>query len=75
MHKENNIPIQKSIHKQKQVAPAPSAKPVVEDYIKIKPGDSPAIIRLKKLGTIDSTELEQFEEEMKAEKSKEKRRK
>ncbi len=41
--------------------------------MKIKPGDSPAIVRLKKLGTIDSTELEQFEEELKKEKSKEKR--
>ena len=70
MHKENNIPIQKSIHKQKQVAPAPSAKPVVEDYMKIKPGDSPAIVRLKKLGMIDSTELEQFAEELKKEKNR-----
>jgi len=33
--------------------------------MKIKPGDSPAIIRLKKLGTIDSTELEKFQEELK----------
>ena len=41
--------------------------------MKIKPGDSPAIIRLKKLGTIVSTELEQFEEDLKKEKSKEKR--
>ena len=41
--------------------------------MKIKPDDSPAIVRLKKLGTIDSTELEQFEEELKAEKSNEKR--
>ena len=41
--------------------------------MKIKPGDSHAIIRLKKLGTIDSTELEQFEEELKKEKTNEKR--
>ena len=38
--------------------------------MKIKPGDSPAIIRLKKLGTIDSTELEQFAEELKKEKNR-----
>ena len=67
MRKGNDIPIQKSIHKQKQVAPAPTAKPALEDYMKIKPDDSPAIVRLKKLGTIDSTELEQFEEELKKE--------
>ncbi len=73
MHKENNAPIQRSIQKQKPLAPAPTAKPALGDYMKIKPGDSPAIVRLKKLGTIDSTELEQFEEEMEAEKTKEKR--
>ena len=75
MHKGSNVPFQKSIRKPKPTEPTspPTAKPVVEDYMKIKPGDSPAIIRLKKLGTIDSTELEQFEEEMKAEKSNKKR--
>ena len=75
MHKENDVLFQKSIRKQKQSEPIPAqaAKPALEDYMKIKPGDSPAIIRLKKLGTIDSTELEQFEEEMEAEKTKEKR--
>ena len=71
MHKESNVPFQKSILKPKQTAPTPTptAKPALEDYMKIKPGDSPAIIRLKKLGMIDSTELEKFEKEMKAEKS------
>ena len=75
MHKENDVPTQKSIRKQKttEPPPTPTAKPNLEDYMKIKPGDSPAIVRLKKLGTIDSTELEQFEEEMEAEKTKEKR--
>ena len=70
MHKENVPPIQKSIQKQEPLAPAPTAKPTLEDYMKIKLGDSPAIIRLKKLGTIDSTELEQFEEELKKEKNR-----
>ena len=68
MHKGNDIPpIQKSIRKPTPTEPTspPTAKPVVEDYMKIKPGDSPAIIRLKKLATIDSTELEQFEDELK----------
>ena len=68
MHKENDASPQNSVRRQKQTAPAPAAKPALEDYMKIKPGDSPAIIRLKKLGTIDSTELEQFEEELKKEK-------
>ena len=72
MHKENDVPFQKSIRKQKPIepTPAPAAKPTLEDYMKIKPGDSPAIIRLKKLATIDSTELEQFEEELKKEKNR-----
>ncbi len=75
MHKESNVSPQNAIRKQKttEPPPTPAAKPALGDYMKIKPGDSPAIIRLKKLGTIDSTELEQFEEELKAEKSNEKR--
>ena len=70
MHKGNDVPIQKSIRKPKQTefTPTPTAKPALEDYMKIKPGDSPAIVRLKKLGTIDSTELENFQEELKKEK-------
>ncbi|MBR4664714.1 MAG: hypothetical protein IKO93_12645 [Lentisphaeria bacterium] len=68
MHKESNVPPQKSVRKHEQVAPASAAKPVLEDYMKIQPDDPPAIVRLKKLATIDSTELEQFEEELKAEK-------
>jgi len=51
----------------------PTARLYLEDYMKIQPGDSRAIIRLKPHGMIESTELEQFEEEMKGEKSKEKR--
>ena len=68
MHKGNDIPIQKSIRKQKPVAPAATEKPVSANYLEIQPDDSPAIVRLKKLATIDSTELEQFEEELKSEK-------
>ena len=72
MHKENDVPFQKSIRKPKptEATPTPAAKPALEDYMKIKPGDSPAIVRLKKLGTIDTTELEQFEEELKKEKKR-----
>ena len=70
MRKGNDIPIQKSIRKQKQTepTPTPTAKPVRANYLEIQPDDSPAIVRLKKLATIDSTELEQFEEELKSEK-------
>ena len=68
MHKGNDIPIQKSIRKQKPVAPAATEKPVSANYLEIQPDDSPAIVRLKKLAMIDSTELEQFEEELKSEK-------
>ena len=73
MHKGNDIPIQKSIRKQKPVAPAATEKPVSANYLEIQPDDPPAIVRLKKLAMIDSTELEQFEEELKKEKSNEKR--
>ena len=72
MHKGNDIPIQKSIRKQKQTepTPTPTAKPVRANYLEIQPDDPPAIVRLKKLATIDSTELEQFEEELKKEKNR-----
>ena len=70
MHKENDVPFQNSIQKQKPLSPVPTVKPALEDYMKIKPDDSPAIVRLKKLGTIDSTELEQFAEELKKEKNR-----
>ena len=73
MHKGNDIPIKKSIRKQKPVAPAATEKPVSANYLEIQPDDPPAIVRLKKLATIDSSELEQFEEELKKEKSNEKR--
>ena len=71
MHKRNDIPIQKSIRKQKTTEPAttPTAKRVRANYLEIQPDDRPGIKRLKKLATIDSSELEQFEEELKAEKS------
>ena len=70
MHKGNDVPIQKSIRKQNPVVPAAIAKRSGANYLEIQPGDSPAIVRLKKLGMIDSTELEQFAEEMKAEKKR-----
>ena len=70
MHKGSNIPTQISIRKPKQTSPTPTltAKPALEDYMKIQPDDPPALVRLKKLGTINSTELENFQEELKAEK-------
>ena len=43
-------------------------KTVMDDYMKIQPGDSPAIVLLKKLATIDSTELKKIQEDLKAEK-------
>ena len=67
MHKGNDIPIKKSIRKQKQTepTPTPTAKPVRANYLEIQLEDLPGIKRLKKLATIDSSELEQFEEELK----------
>ena len=46
----------------------PTARLYLEDYMKIQPGDSPAIVLLKKLATIDSTELKKIQEDLKAEK-------
>ena len=66
MHKGNDIPIQKSIRKQKPVAPAATEKPVSANYLEIQPGDPPAIVRLKNLASIDSTELEKFQEDLEA---------
>ena len=68
MHKENDVPHQRSIRKQKTVVPAAIAKPSRANYLEIQPDDPPAIVRLKKLAAIDSTELEKFQEELKAEK-------
>ena len=64
MHKENDVPIQKS------VVPAAVAKHVRANYLEIQPDDPPAIVRLKKLAMIDSTELENFQEELKTEKKR-----
>ena len=44
----------------------PTARLYLEDYMKIQPGDSPAIVLLKKLATIDSTELKKIQEDLKA---------
>ena len=68
MHKGNDVPSQKSIRKQNPVVPAAIAKPSGANYLEIQPEDLPGIKRLKKLATIDSSELEQFEEELKSEK-------
>ena len=75
MHKENDASPQNSVRRQKQTepTPTPTAKPVRANYLEIQPEDLPGIKRLKKLATIDSSELEQFEEELKKEKSNEKR--
>ena len=70
MHRGNDVPTPKSVRKQKPVAPAATAKPVSANYLEIQPDDPPAIVRLKKLAMIDSTELEKFEEELKAEKKR-----
>ena len=71
MHKD--IPNQRSVKKEGTAAQEPKIYSVPEDFLKIQPEDSPGIKRLKKLATIDSSELEQFEEELKMEKSNEKR--
>ena len=68
MHKD--LPNQHSVKKESHVTRQTKANTVPADFLTIRPGDSPAIIRLKKLGTIDSAELEQFQEELKKEKNR-----
>lgn len=41
---------------------------VPEDFLTIHPDDSPGIKRLKRLASLDTTELEKFQEELKAKK-------
>jgi len=68
MHKD--IPHPKSIKKESHATPEPKVYAVPEDFLKIQPDDSPGIKRLKRLASLDTTELEKFQEELKSEKQK-----
>ena len=66
MHKD--IPHPKSIKKESHATPQPKIHAVPEDFLKIQPDDSPGIKQLKRLASLDTTELEKFQEELKSEK-------
>ncbi len=66
MHKDT--PNHRSVKKESHTTRQPKVNPVPADFLTIRPDDSPGIKRLKKLATIDSTELEKFEEELKEKK-------
>jgi len=66
MHKD--IPNQRSVKKEGAATPEPKIYSVPEDFLKIQPDDSPGIKHLKRLASLDTTELEKYQEELKAEK-------
>ena len=66
MHKD--IPNQRSLKKEGAAAQEPKIYSVPEDFLKIQPNDSPGMKRLKRLASLDTTELEKFQEELKTEK-------
>ena len=67
MHKD--IPNQRSIKKESHATPQSKIHAVPEDFLKIQPDDSPGLKRLKRLASLDTTELEKFQEELKAKKN------
>ena len=48
------------------VAPQPKIYAVPEDFLKLQPDDSPGIKKLKKLASLNTTELKKFQEELKS---------
>ena len=65
---QKEIPNQRSVKKKSASAPQPKVYAVPEDFLTIHPDDSPGIKRLKRLASLDTTELEKFQEELKAKK-------
>ena len=63
MHKEH--PNQLSIKKESSVTRQPKAKPVPADFLTIRPDDSPGLKKLKRLASLDSTQLENLPEDLK----------
>ena len=66
MHKD--IPNQRSVNKESILSSQSKAAPVPADFLTIRPDDSPGLKRLKRLASLDPTELEKFQEELKAKK-------
>jgi len=62
---QNNSPKQHSVKKE-SAAPQPKLYSATADLLTIRPDDSPGIKKLKRLASLDSTELDKFQEELKA---------
>ena len=58
MHKD--IPNQRSVKKESAATPQQKVNAVPADYLTIRPDDSPGIKRLKRLASLDITQLESF---------------
>ena len=63
LHKD--IPNQRSVKKESPTIPQPEGYAVPEDFLTIRPDDSPGIKRLKRLASLDSTQLENLPEDLK----------
>ena len=64
MHKD--LPNQHSVKKESHVTRQTKANTVPADFLTIRPDDSPGLKKLKRLASLDSTQLEKFQEELKA---------
>ena len=64
MHK--NLSNQHAVKKEDVAAPQPKVYAVPANYLEIREEDAPGIKRLKRLASLDTTELEKFQEELKS---------
>ena len=62
MHK--NLPNQRSVKKER-IAPQSKATSVSADFLTIRPDDSPGLKKLKRLASLDSTQLENLPDDLK----------
>ena len=63
MHKD--IPNQRSVKKEGTAAPEPKIYSVPADYLSIREEDAPGIKKLKRLASLDSTQLENLPDDLK----------
>ena len=63
MHKDS--PNQRSVKKESATAPKTKIYAIPEDFLTIRPDDSPGLKKLKKLAALDSTQLENLPEDLK----------
>ncbi|MBO4633702.1 MAG: hypothetical protein J5858_17440 [Lentisphaeria bacterium] len=66
MHKE--LPNQRLVKKRSSATPEQKNYAVPADFLTIRPDDSPGIKRLKRLASLDSTQLENLPDDLKPKK-------